>query len=257
MLYVKSDPLYKKVSKKLIRMIRAGDFTDHVLPSEESLSRMFGVSRSTVREALSELTSQGIITKRQGIGNIVMDSAVNARFRIDLKLDFAGMLAECGYRPRFVQSLSRHEEMTLDGLQGEFFVYDELLYADDRVAAVFRIHLHLRDKFATEPPQDLPKSNFFAFIFDYTNEVISHSIVHFEAVLADETTARRFGVTEGSPLLSWKEIFYTVRDEQVCHNRIYFNPYVFTPTMLRASFDPEESPDNLECEVTADLDRYQ
>ncbi len=255
MLYVKSVPLYRKVGKKLIQMIHAGVIMDNVLPSEEALSKMFGVSRSTIREALSELTSQGIITKRQGIGNIVMDSAVNTRFRIDLKLDFAGMLAEGGYRPRFVQSLSRFEELSVDDMQGEFFVYDELLFADDQAAAAFRIHI-LRNKFETEPPVDLPKSNFFSFIFDYTSEVINHSIVHFEAALADETTGRRFGVTPGSPLLSWKEVFYTVRDEQVCHNRIYFNPNIFTPTMLRASFDPEESPDNLECEVTADLESY-
>ena len=136
------------------------------------------------------------------------------------------------------------------------FVYDELLYADDQIAAIFKIHI-FKDRFESEPAPDMPKSNFFEFIFDFTSEVIAHSIVYFEAAVADSLMGDRFNIQEGTPVLSWKEVFYTIKDECVCYNRIYFNPRIFTPTMLRSSFDPEESPQNLICEVSADLDQFR
>lgn len=253
MLFVKNVPLYRRVSTKIVELIHNGQFEENVLPSEESLSKMLGVSRSTVREAMAELTSQGIITKRQGIGNIIMDSALTTKYRIDLKLDFAFMLEEAGHTARFIQSHSRFERLLFEGNERDYLVYDELLLSDDDIAAVFKIHV-ARDALVTEPEADLVKSNFFEFIFDYTSEIIAHSIVFFEAKVADEKLAERFKIEEGSPLLSWKEVFYSIKDEKVCHNRIYFNPTIFRPTMLRNSFEPDEITGGVHCEVREDLD---
>lgn len=42
-----------------------------VLPTEEKLTEMFGVSRQTVRRALAQLSGDGLIIKRQGSGSVV------------------------------------------------------------------------------------------------------------------------------------------------------------------------------------------
>lgn len=253
MLFVKSVPLYKKVSKNIIEMIHNGDIKENILPSEDTLSKMFGVSRSTIREALSELDSHGIITKKQGVGNIVMTSALSTKFRIDLKLDFAEMLEECGHKAKYVQSLSRYENLTIDQIHADFFVYDELLYADDEIAAIFKVRI-LKSFFTTTPAEDLEKADFFSFIFQYTNEVIEHSIVYFEAAIADKKTAERFKLSIGDPILSWKEVFYTSRDECICTNKIYFNPRVLNPTILRSGFDPQERKAPLKSEIVHDFE---
>ncbi|GEM_PF-482838 len=256
MLFVKNVPLYRKASTKILELIHNGQWEENVLPSEEALSKMLGVSRSTIREAMAELTSQGIITKRQGVGNIVMDSALSTKYRIDLKLDFAFMLKEAGHQTKFIQSYSRYESMLFEGVQKDYLVYDELLMADGDIAAIFKIHI-AKDALTMEPEENLAKSNFFEFIFDYTNEIIAHSIVFFEASLADALLATRFGISEGAPILSWKEVFYSIKDEKVCHNRIYFNPRIFKPTMLRNSFEPDEINGGVDCEVYPHLDDYQ
>jgi DNA-binding FadR family transcriptional regulator len=64
---VEFEPAYRKVASALLerisdRTLNAGDR----LPSELELARQFGVNRSTVREALRELESTGILRRHRG-----------------------------------------------------------------------------------------------------------------------------------------------------------------------------------------------
>ena len=61
------EPTYRKVASALVDHIVAGRLQagDH-LPPELELARQFGVNRSTVREALRELDSAGLLGRRRG-----------------------------------------------------------------------------------------------------------------------------------------------------------------------------------------------
>jgi DNA-binding FadR family transcriptional regulator len=60
---------------ELTRDIREGIFgPDGRLPSENALSRRFGVSRPIVREALRRLRDGGLIHSRQGAGSFVLET---------------------------------------------------------------------------------------------------------------------------------------------------------------------------------------
>jgi DNA-binding FadR family transcriptional regulator len=61
------QPAYRQIAKLIEqrivgRVLRAGD----ALPSENDLARQFGVNRSTVREAIRELETQGLIGRGRG-----------------------------------------------------------------------------------------------------------------------------------------------------------------------------------------------
>jgi GntR family transcriptional regulator len=65
-------PLYYQLEKVLRRRILSGKFKpDQAVPTEKELGREFGVSRTTVRQALLSLESDDLIRREQGRGTFV------------------------------------------------------------------------------------------------------------------------------------------------------------------------------------------
>lgn len=52
------------------------------LPAERQLCKQFAVSRTVVREALSQMKSEGLIVARQGQGTFVVESGLRQAFRL-------------------------------------------------------------------------------------------------------------------------------------------------------------------------------
>lgn len=70
-------PLYLQLRDRLLRRIQAGEYGAHQrLPSERDLSRDFGVSRITVRQALADLSQHGHVYTRVGKGTYVSDATL-------------------------------------------------------------------------------------------------------------------------------------------------------------------------------------
>lgn len=66
--------LSTQVQNKLQERIMNGTYgKDEYLPSESSLSDEFGVSRTTVRDAVGALVEKGMLQRRQGKGILVID----------------------------------------------------------------------------------------------------------------------------------------------------------------------------------------
>ena len=67
-------PLYYQLAEQLREQIQLGDLPPGVqLPSERELSEQFGISRMTVRQAISYLTEQGLLDPRIGVGTFVAE----------------------------------------------------------------------------------------------------------------------------------------------------------------------------------------
>jgi GntR family transcriptional regulator len=65
-------PAYVQVDQDLRQRIQAGKYPDHArLPAEQTLARLYGVSRVTLRQALQRVADAGLLTRRHGVGTIV------------------------------------------------------------------------------------------------------------------------------------------------------------------------------------------
>ena len=65
-------PQYKRIYEILRKHIVEGVYDEgDLLPSENELCNIYGLTRPTVRQALSELVQDGYISKQQGKGSIV------------------------------------------------------------------------------------------------------------------------------------------------------------------------------------------
>ena len=65
-------PVYQRIKDYLLEQIHAGQWKEgDAIPSEQELSKQFGVSRMTVNRAVRELTAEQVLTRVQGSGTYV------------------------------------------------------------------------------------------------------------------------------------------------------------------------------------------
>lgn len=71
--------MYAKVTERLAELIHHGTLVPgEAIPSEDELARIYGVSRITIRRALSELSLNNMVVARQGRGTFVRDPVTAA-----------------------------------------------------------------------------------------------------------------------------------------------------------------------------------
>ena len=70
---VKNIQLYDEVVSQVKEEIKKGNLkSGEKLPSEQEIAKMFNVSRSTIREALTILRVEGIVETKKGVGTIIL-----------------------------------------------------------------------------------------------------------------------------------------------------------------------------------------
>lgn len=91
-------PLYFQMSQSLEQAIERGDLVPgERLPTEIELSDTLQISRPTVRRAIEELVTKGLLTRKRGVGTRVTDVQVHRRVALTSLYDD---LTAAGRRPR-------------------------------------------------------------------------------------------------------------------------------------------------------------
>lgn len=87
-------PLYYQIENVLREKIASGAFSPgEQLPTESNMIEQFGVSRITIRQALSALASENLIERRQGSGTYVAQRKTRKR-KFDGMIHLTGSLDE-------------------------------------------------------------------------------------------------------------------------------------------------------------------
>lgn len=69
------EPLYVQIAEDLRKQILSGArVAGATLPPEQALQDIYGVSRSVVRQALDQLAQDGLISREQGRGTVILPS---------------------------------------------------------------------------------------------------------------------------------------------------------------------------------------
>ena len=66
-----STPLWAQLESDLKRRLEEGEFNDGNFPTDLQLTRLYGVSRHTVREAIRHLNKTGILRRERGRGTVL------------------------------------------------------------------------------------------------------------------------------------------------------------------------------------------
>ena len=250
---LRKAPLYSRVAEKIVAEYCLQEDV-RTLPSEEQLSKALGTSKNTLREALAELNTQGIISKVHGVGNVVMYSALKTTFRIDADSDFVQILLKAGYAPSILHSQVEVVETAPESAffpAGQYLHYTELIFADKAVACQSQIYIPHGEGAVFSPVKPIP--NMFDFVEKYTGSSVVHSIVKYIPALCGTDTARCFLAEPGAPVISWQETCYDLEDEANCYAQVFFNPAIFVPAMVRKEFSSSIQRQNFPCRVAEDI----
>lgn len=198
-------PLYRHISEIISEFIKSKQFPPGTLmPAESELMTIFGVSRTTIRQAVQQLVSNGMAKKIQGKGTFVVEPKSRGQVRFFSSIE--RWLAVQGLNVQN-QLLTNDVGMPPDWALG-------LGYPAGEPARIIRRLKIMEDKpLALEhrvlPPDiaallnvdDIQKSALFRAL-DY-HPVAHADRVHYSitAILADDVQAGILQVASGSPLI--------------------------------------------------------
>ena len=89
-----------RIVSALLEELRTGRYAQaDRLPAEVDLAAELGVSRTVIRDALSEMERAGYIERVRGIGTVVNRSVLGLRSRLDQKLEYYPLIRSFGSYP--------------------------------------------------------------------------------------------------------------------------------------------------------------
>lgn len=126
----KKKNLSDEVKSYLYEYIKKMDIKYNTkLPSEDSIAQSLGVSRVTVRKALTDLEQEGIIFRIHGKGTFVNPEALQMNVNIALGTEFEQMIIDSGYKANV-------EMVNFEIKPAGYKVADKLQIKDDDMIAV-------------------------------------------------------------------------------------------------------------------------
>ena len=226
-----SQQLHSRLGE-LIARIEAGER----LPSEPTLSKQFGVSRATLREAMRTFETQGLIQRRQGVGTFVvhppgvMDAGLEVLESIETLAQRIGLSVEMGEYSTERRAASAKEKALLK--EERVLHISRVIEAEDRPVA------YLED---TLPDSLLTEGEFEA---GFTGSVLDlllrrgeprlgSSDTEIQAVAAESHVARALHIQRGDVVLFLRAILYAVDGQVVDFAESYFLPGYFRFRVVR------------------------
>jgi GntR family transcriptional regulator len=89
--------LPERAAEDIRQAIRAGAYTDGRLPAEPVLAQQLGVSKATVRHAVSILEQEGLLSRRQGAGTFVVGRALGLHNNLSVNFGVTELIESAGF----------------------------------------------------------------------------------------------------------------------------------------------------------------
>jgi GntR family transcriptional regulator len=214
-------PYYAQLKDGLRAQIESGNWRPgDLLPGEAELCRQFDVSRTVVRQALKELTYEGLVVRRKGKGTFVASPKFTESHIQELSGFFKDML-DLGHTP-FSQVL-RQEIIPADPVVAErlglktgapVVQIDRLRFVEDDPLVLVTTYLPYQ-----LCPQlveaDLTHRSLYEFLETVCGLKLARGRRTIEAVAADEYQAGLLRIEPGAPLILLDSVSYLEDDTPI------------------------------------------
>lgn len=230
-------PLVDKVKREIVSRIHSVNFIDDRgrLPSEEELSRQFGVSRSTIRSALGALAESGLVTRRHGVGTYVNDVGLppsSVWGWLDEASTFEDLIRSSSHaaRTHLLEAGFRRAGNSAGPLHlaedAQVFWNAKLFYSDDKPILYSETSIPLDlvepDRQDVEALRAVCASPIYHLLETYFNAKVHHQVSEIRADLPDTGLLGRLNYEPHLPVLVLEEAGYSAAQKPLFHGLHYF-----------------------------------
>ncbi|MCX8061501.1 MAG: GntR family transcriptional regulator [Anaerolineales bacterium] len=227
-----NKPLYVQIQEHIAELILSGKLPpESKLQSEREISEELGVSRMTVRKALTELVSEGLLERRHGSGTYVAKPRVtyeshelinNLKALRDRNLATASQLLEFS---EVVASRRLAEQLEVE--IGHPLYRIVILRFANRVPVILERAFFPCSRCPNLEEWDLEKTPIFDLLVGVYGANLQRISQTVEAVAANDVVAKQLRVEEGFPLLMLSRVLY---------NAASGKPIEYSQDFLRSDF---------------------
>jgi len=224
----------------LRRRILSGDFPPGVLlPSEEALTKEYGVSRITVRGALAVLEEEGLIVRKRGKGTFVSDES-----RIPTSPKLSGFIEDLIYMgvqtdvkvigSSWIKPVGEIKEALKLGEEKEVLRIEKIRLVEN--SSFSYVLNYLPPDIGQKVPLDkIAEKPMLMILEDDLGIRVNEAVQTVEADVADTEVATLLEIRVGEPLLKLKRIVFDVKKRPVEYVFVLYRAdrYFFTVNLKR------------------------
>lgn len=231
--------LTEQVKSHIKQRILNGEFDGERIPSETDLAGLLGVSRTTVRDALSRLEIEGVVYRKQGAGTFVNKAGLQIKSRLEEIWSYEEVLADHGYVPS-TRILSVRRELPASEIANALnlkrkesvIAVKKLFLAEDEPVIVAINHIPARliglpyDEADFLPPV-------FRFLQDFAGQQLAYYLSEIVPTTASPFLAETLHLQAGSALISFAEVGFNEENMPVIAANSYFRDELLRLRLIR------------------------
>lgn len=214
-----ATPLYLQLKRELINQMNGGQLKGgDQIPTESELCSAYHVGRNTVRNAIKELTQDGLLVKKQGKGTFVQHKKIEEN--VITNLSFTSVCKANGMVPSnklVTVALQPASEADVKALHvdpnSKILYIARILYADG--IPVIYDRLYLCEKYSDLIRENLDNVSVYALLYEKFRAVMRESHKVIELAYANEEESRLLDIKVGDPVLLMNETAYSTEGEPV------------------------------------------
>lgn len=235
----RSPSLTEQVKSHIKQQILSNRYEDGRIPSEADLADALGVSRTTIRDALSRLENEGTVYRKQGAGTFVNEHGLQIKSRLDEIWSYEEVLRAHGYLPSTevlaikVEQPDKKISAALDLSAAEQVTIIQKLFVEDDQPIIFtenQIPSRICSETYTIADYCRPV---FELLETHCGHRLNYYLSELVPVAADGHLAQILAIPQGTALISLEEVGYDDENAPVLWARSYFRDDLLRFRLIR------------------------
>lgn len=226
-------PLYFQLKNIIEEKISSGELKPgDRIPSENSLCEHYKVSRTTARQAVTELVNSGKVVRTQGRGTFVAQLAAS---QIPYRLTgFSADMIKQGFNPSskmlefkvIMPSAEIVKMLRISPSEAVIFI-NRLRFINNSLMGIEYTYMPF-NRFSKLMDEDLENNSLYEILINKFDTIPSRVVINFEAVSCDDRFSELLNTFKGTPLLHLTDITFNQNEHLIEYTHAYYRGDLYT-----------------------------